>query len=269
MVAGALEAGLDGLAITDHNVVWPDDELDELRARHPTVRIFRGVEVTSAENDDFLLYGLESAHAYASKSGLARGSAGRDLVRRAHELGLVVALAHPFRFGDRAPVFPNGSAVDGVEIMSINMLNYTHPRAAHLASRFGAFAMASSDAHAADLLGLYAVRLDEPVHGEQELAHALVERRFSRHVDVSRLSAMNARITACRDRVLQYIAEGLSDPEIRARVPIVTGVVLRAVREGLDGYHTGLVSPNRALVPRQGCAGRKALFAGETETQHE
>ena len=44
----ARAAGLDGVVITEHDYLWPEDELDELRAAAPDLVVLSGVEVTGA-----------------------------------------------------------------------------------------------------------------------------------------------------------------------------------------------------------------------------
>src|SRR5271165_2341377 len=55
----ACEIGLDGIVITEHDYQWQADELAELAARAPSLRVFSGAEI-SAREGHFLVYGLPS-----------------------------------------------------------------------------------------------------------------------------------------------------------------------------------------------------------------
>ncbi len=250
MMARAVDVGLDGVVLTEHNLVWPDDEIDALRAQFPQLVIWQGVEITSAEGDDYLLYGLTSAAEHVREPDLQRDTEGERLVRRAHELGLVILLAHPYRYRDEAPAFLTREPVDGVEIMSANILDYAHGHAVALAEELDAFVVATSDGHSTKALGVYAVRFDGAslngqLDDERALARALVERRFALYVNGQAITAQNAEIDAHRDQIKRLIGEGLSDSDIREKVPMASGVILRALREGLSVYRPGVESVNR------------------------
>jgi predicted metal-dependent phosphoesterase TrpH len=260
MMRQAVDVGLDGVVLTEHNLVWPDDEIDALRAQFPRLTIWQGVEITSAEGDDYLLYGLTSAAEHADEPHLKHGTEGERLVQRAHELGLVVVLAHPYRYRDEAPAFLAREPVDGIEIMSANILNYAHGRAVALAEELGAFVVATSDGHNTKALGVYAVRFDsdglDARLDERALARVLIERRFALCVDAEAIAAWNAEIDTHRDQLERLIGEGLSDSDIREKIPMASGVILRALREGLNVYRPGTSFsdvPSQRFLDRMGC----------------
>jgi len=41
--------GLTGVVITEHDWLWSEDELDELRAASPAMQVYAGVEVSAHE----------------------------------------------------------------------------------------------------------------------------------------------------------------------------------------------------------------------------
>src|SRR5205807_2515616 len=57
MVSRAREIGLDGVVITEHDWLWTEDELDELRAIDPGLVVLAGVEVSTRQGH-FLVYGI-------------------------------------------------------------------------------------------------------------------------------------------------------------------------------------------------------------------
>src|SRR4051812_27484592 len=80
LVRAALAAGLDGVVITEHDFLWPEDELNELRAAAPGLVILAGVEVTG-RGGDMLCYGVTDPFA------LPRGIDWGALTREVHRQG--------------------------------------------------------------------------------------------------------------------------------------------------------------------------------------
>jgi len=61
MVSAAIEAGLDGIVLTEHNHMWNIDEINQLRERFPGFKIFNGVEVSVKDVGDILVYGVSTS----------------------------------------------------------------------------------------------------------------------------------------------------------------------------------------------------------------
>src|SRR5438132_1011817 len=89
LVRSAQEIGLNGVVITEHDWLWSEDELEELRRVAPRLVILAGVEV-SAREGHFLCYGVTDPHRVPRGIGVA------ELCREIHRQGGVVAAAHPF-----------------------------------------------------------------------------------------------------------------------------------------------------------------------------
>ena len=80
LVKAAQAAGLDGIVITEHDYLWPDSELEELRAAAPGLVILAGVEVTG-RGGDMLCYGITDPFA------IPRGIGWPELCRELHRQG--------------------------------------------------------------------------------------------------------------------------------------------------------------------------------------
>lgn len=228
MAARALALGYDAIVLTEHHAVWSAEDAAALERRNPGLRVFRGVEVTSSSGDDYLLYGGLNGHPFEA------GWDERAILERARVEGLVIVLAHPFRYRDRAPDIVEEGLIDGVEVLSNNILVANQARASNLAARVGAFATAATDAHHVDTLGLYGTRLREPVDSEEELADALRRRGFELHVDAERVAASNAEVAKHVHEALDLIAQGCDDRTIRERVPGMHNIVIQGLRRGVD-----------------------------------
>lgn len=239
MAARAATLGYDAIVLTEHHAIWSAEDAAALERRCPGLRVFRGVEATSVDGDDFLLFGGAISDG-SNRDGTIRNGAfpagmeDRRIVEYAHAHGAVVVLAHPYRFRDRVPQVVEDGLVDGVEVLSNNILVANHERASELAIRTGSFAVAATDAHHVSTLGLYGIGLQEPVASEDALADALLRRAFELYVDTERVAASNAAVAQHMAEVLDLIAQGCDDRTIRERVPGMHGIVIQGLRRGVD-----------------------------------
>ena len=81
LVKAAHAAGLDGIVITEHDYLWPEAELEELRAPRRGLVILAGVEVTG-RGGDMLCYGVADPFALPAVSA-GRNSAARSTGKEA------------------------------------------------------------------------------------------------------------------------------------------------------------------------------------------
>lgn len=230
MVACAEQVGLQALVFTEHHICWPQDELDALQARFPSVLLMSGVEIETLEGEDLLIYGVR-------KEGiLYRKMPAATAIRLAHEYGGFVTLAHPFRYVDQVTAELEREHVDGVEVMSIHILNYGRSLAQALCQKWQALPMAASDAHHVSALGLYAIRLAQPIRNEFELIAALRLRAFQLFSNSERLLKNNAQVRASLGEVRKAIADGLDDAVIASRLPGFTAHMVHSIKRDLDFY---------------------------------
>lgn len=233
MIRRAMALGLDGLVLTEHNVLWPDDELERLRARYPGIRLFGGIEVTSEAGDHYLVYGTRDG------ACIRQGLPGEEIVRGVHARGGVVVLAHPYRYGPGVPAWLEEWPVDGIEICSNNMLNYAHERAVALCRRVGIRPVAASDGHHVDTVGLYGLRMHCAIETDRDLCGALLDGAYSLYADRERVTTINARLPELTAEVLRHIDEGHDDDEIHRQMGLGY-TVIRGIRQGLDVARPGL-----------------------------
>ena len=229
IVACAEQIGLQALVFTEHHIRWPQDELDELQARFPRVLLMSGVEVETLEGEDLLIYGMH-------EGGLYRHMPTALVIRLTHDRGGFVTLAHPFRYADHVAAELEREHVDGVEVMSIHILNYARTQAQALCLNWQALPMAASNAHHVSALGLYALRLAQPIHNEFELIAALHLRAFQLYSNSERLLKSNAQVRACLYEARRGIADGLDDAAIANRLPGYTAHMVHSIRCNLDFY---------------------------------
>ncbi len=172
LVRRAREVGLNGVVITEHDWLWTEAELDELRAEAPGLVVLAGIEV-SAKQGHFLVYGVRDPFA------VARGIDVTELCREVHRQGGAVVAAHPFRWGqpfleilaERRP------ELDGLELMTSNMDPDCRRRALEVQRQHPLAGLGSSDAHHEHTLGCCYTEFHVPVRNLAELVAAIRGRR--------------------------------------------------------------------------------------------
>lgn len=173
LVRRAREIGLDGIVITEHDQLWPEDELEELRALVPGLIVLAGVEV-SGRNGDLLCYGVTDI------SELRRGMAWGDLCREVRRQGGAAVAAHPYRWGqdfDRL-LAEERPELTGLEMMSNNMDPDVRRQVAEFLARNPNYAtLGNSDAHALEVLGACYTEFDAEIRTSTDLVAAIQSRK--------------------------------------------------------------------------------------------
>jgi len=179
LVQRVRDIGLNGVVITEHDWLWTEEELEQLRKTAPELVILAGVEVSTLEGH-FLAYGITDPFRLTPGIGVAK------LCREVHRQGGVVVAAHPFRWGQ-----PFGEILreqqpelDGLEMMSSNMDQGCRRLAAELVAspQVGPLAqLGNSDAHEAATLGVCYTEFETVVRTNAELVEAIRSRRCRPH----------------------------------------------------------------------------------------
>ena len=140
------KAGLDGVAITDHDTV--SGALEALRIKPRGLIVIPGVEVSTSRGHVVALGVTEPV-----KSGMTVP----ETVEAIHDLGGLAVIAHPYDVfrGGMGPRAAEGSGADAVEVMNAMSRPFSICSwlARRLARRLGLPGVAGSDAHSADAVG--------------------------------------------------------------------------------------------------------------------
>jgi predicted metal-dependent phosphoesterase TrpH len=172
MVRQAREIGLDGVVITEHDWLWTEAELEELRAEADGLVVLAGVEVTTREGH-FLAYGVTDPFAVPKGIGVA------ELCREVHRQGGAVVAAHPFRWGQPflEILREEQPELDGLELMTSNMDADCRRRAAEVHRQQPLTGMGSSDAHREETLGCCYTDFAASIRTSRDLVEAIRSRR--------------------------------------------------------------------------------------------
>jgi predicted metal-dependent phosphoesterase TrpH len=172
MLRQARHIGLDGVVITEHDWLWTESELEELRDQAKGLVVLAGIEV-SAREGHFLVYGVTNPFAVPRGIGVA------DLCREVHRQGGAVVAAHPFRWGQpfEEILEEERPDLDGLEMMSNNMDADCRHRTAEVQARLGLAGLGNSDAHHEDVLGVCWTEFPAAVRTAADLVEAIRGRR--------------------------------------------------------------------------------------------
>ena len=125
LIAQALETHLDGIAITEHGMRWPDEEFDKLRklADPHGIILINGQEIYTENNKkemegEFLVFGL--------KQSLTGRYSAKELIEKVHSEGGILIAAHPYKLsrGGKSHYYGAG---DRVYKLSIDAIELFHP----------------------------------------------------------------------------------------------------------------------------------------------
>jgi len=167
MAAAAMDAGLDAMVLTEHDKIWPYDHWYRLQRQFPSLKVFRGIEVTSLHGEHYLVIGM-------LEPGLFWEFIDEPtLFETVEENQAAIIHAHPFRYRDKLVPEVLHRRPHAVEYMSNNVRPDMQPLIKQLARHHGCGLTAASDAHDAEVVGLYAVQLPDWPETEQQLAHTL------------------------------------------------------------------------------------------------
>jgi predicted metal-dependent phosphoesterase TrpH len=179
LLVAARKAGLDGVVLTEHDYLWPEEELAALRAAAPDLVILGGVEITG-RGGDVLVYGITDA------TKLPRGIGWGDLCREVHGQGGVAVAAHPNRWGQpfERVLADSGAEIDGIEVMSNNMDADLRRQAQVLLAAYPHFAqLGNSDSHAPWSVGCCYTDFAREIRSSADLVAAIRARAGTARVN--------------------------------------------------------------------------------------
>lgn len=180
LIQEALRIGLDGFCLTEHQVLWSIEEVQEL-AGDSGLKIFRGNEITTAQGD-VLVFGLEK-----DIQGIITI---QELQQEVQAAGAFSIMAHPFRgfktFGvadlqmsvEQAARKKALQFVDAIEIKNGKVTEQDNDLARQVAAKLGLPGTGGSDAHNVDDVGTFITIFDGSIDSDQQLVEALHSGNF-------------------------------------------------------------------------------------------
>lgn len=181
LIRSARAAGLDGIALTEHGIRWPDRKIENLleRSGNNDFVVIAGEEVACFSNSgkfqgEFLVFG------YPKSLGSSKSIA--QVIEIVHSEGGVVIAAHPFKPQDTGPGYYGcGDAVweldiDGLEIGHPSYTEESRRRALQVMRDRGLAGISCSDAHDPGAIGALRTVFEVPVRDAAQLCEAVRKR---------------------------------------------------------------------------------------------
>lgn len=183
LVVRAKQAGLDGICFTEHDTVWDQASVDELRAKHDFL-VLAGIEI-STDDGHILVFGVDK---YVF--GMHRS---KELAKHVEKVGGVMVAAHPYRrqmpwFSknedeylaslEKARKNPAYEFVSALEIQNGRGSDKENEFSHRLADLMDMPGTAGTDSHAISDIGKSATYFDREIRDERELIAELKAGRF-------------------------------------------------------------------------------------------
>ena len=162
----AAEIGLDGIVVTDHDVLHASLRAAELAPRYGLVGI-PGVEVSTADGH-LLALGVEEMPPHRAPFS--------ETVRWVRERGGCAVVPHPFQRSRHGVRRKNLTDADAVEVYNSWLFTgYKNRRARRFADRHGYPRVAGSDAHKVQYVGRAYTELNLDIEREEVSARAVLD----------------------------------------------------------------------------------------------
>ena len=171
---------LDGICLTEHQVVWDPEEAQKLAA-DGAIKVFRGNEFTTNQGD-ILVFGFDE--------DIKELLTIQELQQAVRKAGGFMIAAHPFRgfktFGigqlqmtvEQACQRKMFEFVDAIEIGNGKLSDDENDMARKVAEKLGLPGTGGSDAHRVDEVGRWITVFEKDIGTEQELLAELHAGRF-------------------------------------------------------------------------------------------
>ncbi|NLY29523.1 MAG: PHP domain-containing protein [Firmicutes bacterium] len=209
MMEGAVKQGLDGVVITEHDIIWSEDEIRELQSSYPQLTILRGIEVHTASGEDVIVFGITDTslfHRYMDDAAL------KEIIEKYQGAAI---LAHPYRYRDEVSPEVLNLPLHAVEIASSNIRQYMQGLIEDLIREYGLRPIASSDAHWPENIGIYGVEFSHPINSEAQLAAAIRKGAFRIFMNEDRVNQVNDELKEQISLAQRLLDQGYSTYEIR------------------------------------------------------
>ncbi len=173
LIRRAVQLGLNGIAITEHGMRWPEAKFDELKrlAEPGGLLLINGQEILASSRNgmegEFLIYGL--------KKSLTGNFSARELVEIVRGEGGIIIAAHPYKIS-REGKYAYYGAGDLIFDLELDALELYHPDHNEIAlgkirramKARGIPGTGSSDAHKVFTVGSYLTFFEKEISGEED-----------------------------------------------------------------------------------------------------
>lgn len=161
MMQGLIDTGYHAVYITEHDAVWTDQELADLRGQFPALKIFPGVELSQ---DDW--------HVVVLGSNDPEYLSTRDpawILDKARREGHLTVLAHPYRWANGDAILHAGLRPDALEFRTNNHDAPNGLKSAHTAAQLQAALVNAGDSHSIAMLNRFWIETQDDLHEADDI----------------------------------------------------------------------------------------------------
>jgi predicted metal-dependent phosphoesterase TrpH len=189
LIKRAAEIGLDGIAVTEHGMRWPDDKFAELKrlADAHNLVLINGQEIYTAGpgnkiEGEFLVFGVQRS--------LTGNYSAKELVEIVHGEGGIIIAAHPYKLSrnGRSHYYGAGDRVYELQLDALELCHPDHDERAlkkvrTAMKKMGCPGTGGSDSHKLFDVGTCVTRFENEIRNEEDfireirLGHIQAEKR--------------------------------------------------------------------------------------------
>jgi len=172
MMGRLVDTGYGAAYLTEHDAVWGEGELADLRGLFPQLRIFSGVELSLGVHH-LLVLGTGDAD-YTRIGNPA------DVVLKARDEGHLTILAHPFRWpGGAEMLWDQGPLPDAIEYRTCNQDAMMGGVSLDTARELNLPVVNAGDTHALSVLNRFYINTDRDLDHANDIRQIVLEGRYT------------------------------------------------------------------------------------------
>lgn len=222
-IQAAIGAGLDALVFTNHHRLISMDELIEVNHMYYPFRIFNGIEIT-INKEDLLVYGIQDPVLEQVTWTYP------DLYQFVRENHGFIALAHPYRYGNRLNLDIETYTPDAMEVHSSNIGKDDEQRIRNLAMQTGCRLITNSDAHQCSELGLFYNDVSIKQGSIHDITLTIKAGNFQHFANQTAIEKYNRKVQAREQQIREMMEESISVYEYERITGLWGGYYMRVKR---------------------------------------
>ena len=168
MVTALVANDYHAVYITEHDAVWPENELKLLRKQFPSIRIFPGMELSLHSGGHLLVLGSND------KAYLKMNNPG-EIMERAKKLGHRTILAHPYRWAEGDAILQSHLMPDAIEYLTNNHDAACGLLARAAAERFCLPLVNAGDCHSIDMVNRFWIETEIGLTKAKDIRRIILE----------------------------------------------------------------------------------------------
>jgi len=172
MMQRLVDTGYGAVYLTEHDAVWRDSEIEDLRRQFGQLRIFSGVEL-SLRSHHLLVLGTSDGD-YVQMFNAA------DVILKARDEGHLTILAHPFRWnGGAEMLFDGGPLPDALEYRTCNQDSMMGGVALDTAEQLHLPVVNAGDIHSLAAANRFYINTDRDLEYANDIRQIVLDGRYT------------------------------------------------------------------------------------------